>query len=710
MRKPKPPSNEAQRLERLHSYNILDTLPEQTYDDIVALAAHICEVPIALVSLVDEHRQWFKARYGLDAAETPRAVSFCGHVVETAQELVVADSHADERFADNPLATDYPHVRFYAGTPLRTKDDLVLGTLCVIDHVPRSLTEQQRTMLKSLSNLVMSQLELRMQLDHSEALQQQLIAAKEVAEQADKSKSQFLATMSHELRTPLNAIIGFSKILCKNKRNTLGPLDLKYLGRIYDNGTHLLRLINEVLDISKIEAGRMSYREDACEIDEIVHTVMHLQDSLAQENSIALSAEVPKRLLPFIADSHRLRQVLTNLVSNAIKFTERGTVTVRVVARDDTRQVAAIDVIDTGVGIAADKLEAIFRPFEQADGTTTRAYAGTGLGLPISRGFCQGMGMSLEVDSEVGRGSTFRIVIPAELSEQSILTSRRASGKDGVSGDDATDAASGGQRAGPARAPGRAPDLTKDLAPDLVSSTSPKRLVLVVDDNADARQLLAAQLRELGCEVRLAQNGEECLRLARALRPDLITLDLMMPHINGWQVLAHLRKDSVLRRIPVVVISMIADEGRMTLCGTLDVLNKPVRQQDLSSIVDRLGGHQRRALIVEDNPDARMVLAEYLESTHWQIAEATNGREGFDALSRFQPDVVFLDLMMPVMDGAQFLDRVRSAPEHRDLPIVVVTAKELSDSERSNLLSKANSVLAKGDQLQNQLRGVLQRI
>ncbi|MBT8492891.1 MAG: response regulator [Deltaproteobacteria bacterium] len=680
MRAPRPPENEAQRLERLESYEVLDTLPEQVYQDIVTLAAEICGTPIALVSLVDDNRQWFKARFGLDAEETPRDVSFCGHVVESSQPLYVSDSHEDERFADNPLVTGGPLVRFYAGAPLTTDDGLVLGTLCVIDHDARELSDHQKELLAGLSRLVMSQLNLRLQLRRGKELRQEIDQAREKAESADRIKSQFLATMSHELRTPLNAVIGFSKILIKNKADKQGPKELEYLSRILENGKHLLELINEVLDISKVEAGQMTFSKEPCDVASIVDTTLRLQESVARENSVELVSDVPADLDLVTADPHRLRQVFTNLISNAIKFTdEGGSATVRVRAYPETRRVASIEVIDTGIGVPADQLDLIFEPFKQADGSSTRRHGGTGLGLPISRAFCQGMGLQLSVSSEVGVGTTFRIDVPISLSHASSLNSSSAA--------DAgpSDASEGERRAG--------------------------RRVLVVDDNADARQLIAEQLRELGCDVRLAQNGTEGLRLARAWRPDLITLDLMMPSANGWQALDEVRNDPALREVPVVVISMVAHETRPTLVGAAEVLSKPVSQVELINILERLGGDsRRRALIIEDNADARLVLADFLEAEGWEVAEAINGQEGLLALGRFSPDIIFLDLMMPVMDGAEFLERVRGSLRYSAIPIVIVTAKDLADGERSDLLQKAHAVLSKDQSLETELRTVLESI
>jgi PAS domain S-box-containing protein len=815
MREPKSPANEAARLAKLEGYEILDTLPEEAYDDIVTLAANICGVPIALVSLVDTERQWFKARVGLDASQTPRSVSFCGHVVENGEFLEVPDAFEDARFFDNPLVVGEPRVRFYAGMPLRTEDGLVLGTLCVIDHESRQLDESQRQALAALSRVVMRQLDLRektargaalaetavqaeseaarlrslhqsffsvsldllaiasfdgyfkelnpawepllgytvdelmgqpfMEFIHPEdhaptqettaalAERQQvvnfrnrfrrrdggwvwlawhaaldrsaglmvasardvtaqkeyedaLVQAAESAQAADRAKSQFLATMSHELRTPLNAIIGFSKILGKNKAENLSEKDLKFVDRIQANGAHLLTLINEVLDLSKIEAGQMTFTLVPCSVNSLVKAVLSLQESLAREKHIELHADfgADDEYVPFVADEHRLRQVLLNLVSNAIKFTDEGSVTIRALPHPGTRRVAAIEVSDTGVGIPSEDLGRVFQAFEQVDGKMSRRHQGTGLGLAISASLCEGMGMDIEIESVLGAGTTARISVPQSLSREA------ERGRAGPEPGARVPAESAAATAGPSKA----------------------RRVLVIDDNPDARHLIAEQLRELGCEYRTASGGEEGLRIARGWRPDLITLDLMMPTMSGWQVLERIRDSPDLADIPVAIVSLTIDvTSGQPVDGAVDVLSKPVDRERLEQVLDRAStGRPRRALIVEDDADARLVLAEFLEAEGWEVAETETGLEGHAALPHFKPDVIFLDLMMPVLDGFEFLGRIGDRSDYEHVPVVVVSAKDLRDDERHALLRRATAIVEKGADLVPRLAEILARI
>jgi len=394
MKKAPTPSNEAKRQAALDAYDIVDTLAEQEYDDLTMLASEICQTPIALVSLVDNDRQWFKSRVGLDAAETPRDISFCGHVVEAEEPLYVEDATSDERFADNPLVTGAPDIRFYAGTPLVTPTGFSLGTLCVIDREPRVLSETQKRQLSALSRQVVSLLELRRQ--------------KAEADRANHVKSLFLSRMSHELRTPLNAVIGFSNALQKNKSNGLNERDLKFASRIHSNGLHLLSLVNDILDLSKVEAGAEEFDLEDVLVSSVINEVIDAVPCLDDERGILLSRHIPAQLRngTVRADRRRLLQILLNLTANAVKFGDGKPVEITLVD-DGQGEIGRIEVRDHGPGIPADKLELVFDSFRQVDEDFSRRAEGTGLGLAISRALCRAMGWSLSVDSVVGEGATF---------------------------------------------------------------------------------------------------------------------------------------------------------------------------------------------------------------------------------------------------------------------------------------------------------------
>lgn len=410
MQAPPIPEDEDERIAVLTCYDILDTLPEAVYDDLVSLAAHVAGTPIALVSLVDTDRQWFKARLGLDATETPRSVSFCGHVVAQREPLVVNDAKQDERFSDNPLVEGYPHVEFYAGMPLTTPEGYTLGTLCVIDHQPRELSDQQLELLEALGRQVTSQLELRLRtrLDRERQLQLERLGAE--AQRANRAKSSFLANMSHELRTPLNSILGFSNLLAKNKRGNLDERELEYLSRVQKNGEHLLRLVGEVLDLSKVEAGQMEANMQPTDLFEVVDDVVAQVRGTAELKGTTLLRRIPPGLKRVEVDAHLLAQILLNLLGNALRFAEGGTVCVEVFAEGGCAR--RVQVSDDGPGVPVERQEAIFDAFAQAENSTARRYGGTGLGLSISRKLGELMGLELGVVSTPGEGATFWVAFP----------------------------------------------------------------------------------------------------------------------------------------------------------------------------------------------------------------------------------------------------------------------------------------------------------
>jgi PAS domain S-box-containing protein len=500
---------------------------------------------------------------------------------------------------------------------------------------------------------------------------------KEAAEAANKAKSNFLANMSHELRTPLNAIIGYSEMLQEMASDDGHDEYQGDLRKIHSAGQHLLELINDVLDISKIEAGKMDLYIESFSLDQTIVEVQGVADPLARKNSNQLVIHKPAELGMIRADATKVRQCLLNLLSNACKFTSNGTVRLDATNEDGW---ITFEVSDTGIGMTKEQMGKLFRAFQQADSSTTRKFGGTGLGLAISRRFCQLMNGDITVRSEPGQGTTFTMRIPVEVVPRPL---------EGESTQD------------------------QEVARVAESLPASAAVVLVIDDDPMVADLLRRTLVKDGYRVEHAENGEKGLQLARQLRPDAITLDVMMPGMDGWEVMTRLKSDSELADIPVILLSIVNDRKTGFALGATEYLTKPFDRERLTAVLGRIskGRSSRLALVVDDLADNRELLRNALEGDGWTVEEAGNGLEALDRLEHRRPDVILLDLMMPEMDGIAFVERLRASERNRNIPVLVVTAKEITPADRQRLSGGVQAIMQKGavdlSELVSQTRALL---
>ncbi len=562
MIRPQPTENEAQRLAKLKDYEILDTPDAPEYDDFTRIASEICGTPIALISLVDDHRQWFKSKVGVDATETPRELAFCAHAINQPDEILeVNDARKDERFHDNPLVTQNPHVIFYAGSPLVTPEGYAIGTLCVIDNKPREMSTGAKEALNLLGKQIVNVLELHRkerairsindQLKAEIALrnkrEEELIEARNSAIEGERVKDQFLSSMSHEIRTPLNGIIGITKLL--SDLDSIQGQAKEFVDHIDFSAKHLLRIVNDILDFAKIRQEKVCFENTDFEFEQFMENLSHnLRPNIQKKNigfSLNIANGIPKILR---GDVHRLGQVLLNLAGNAIKFTEKGEVKINVSAgavREGKIRLN-FEICDSGIGISEEKIAHIFNPFTQTDETIARKYGGTGLGLPISKQLIEQMGGEIEVKSVLNEGSTFSFYLYFAISELDLIDTEQE----------------------------------QEIKPEDIPALN----ILLVED-FKLNQVVAKQhLRKFGFKVTIAENGREALNCLSESVFDVVLMDINMPVMDGLEATKIIRAHQALKDQYIIAMTASVREAEVKRCfdvGVNDFVSKPFEPKDL---------------------------------------------------------------------------------------------------------------------------------
>jgi signal transduction histidine kinase/ActR/RegA family two-component response regulator len=536
--------SEKERLAALQSYSIKYELPEKEFDELTRLAAIICNKPIANITFIDEQTQWIKSSVGLEITCTDRETAFCNRTIQSKNILEIKDASLDPEFKNNPFVIGNPHIRFYAGAPLITSEGYEIGSLCVIDQKPGSLSEDQREALTTLSHSIISLLENRKQ-------QKLLIAEKQKAEEASKAKADFLSTMSHEIRTPLNGISGIAHLLMEEDP---APHQIEYIKTLKFSASNLMSIVNDILDFSKIEAGKITIEKVSFNLVSLLSEIKNANHLRAQDKQIKLKLrrddDMPEMV---IGDPVRLAQILNNLVSNAIKFTHRGEVTIDVQLESIVGNENLIKFIvkDTGIGIPVEKQGQLFKEFSQVDATITRRFGGTGLGLVISKRLLELQNSSIKVKSEVNVGSEFSFLLNFTKNENDLSDETRLKSNPSVENFQA------------------------------LQGTS----ILIAEDNQVNILIAKKIMKNWGVVVHHAQNGLEAIALLQRHSIDIILMDLQMPIMDGYEATKKIREIGyTIDVVPIIALTasaMLSEKNQALDAGMNDFITKPFNPAEL---------------------------------------------------------------------------------------------------------------------------------
>jgi signal transduction histidine kinase/CheY-like chemotaxis protein len=574
--------------------------------------------------------------------------SVIGKVAESMEPTLVNDTDIEPLYVPNPFLLD---TRSEVAIPLRIGSRIV-GVIDIQSTQVNAFTQDDLSVLQSLAD----QVAVAIDNARSYELSQQLI--KDLRE-VDQLKSQFLANMSHELRTPLNSIIGFSRVILKGIDGPVSDMQQQDLTAIYNSGQHLLGLINDILDLARIEAGKMELNFEEVHLADMTTSVMSTAKGLVKEKPIQLLQRIPQNMPSVRGDTMRVRQVLLNLISNASKFTEQGSITVETsIQRGLTGKMEAlINVVDTGPGISSEDQKKLFQAFSQVDGSATRKSGGSGLGLSICANLVQLHGGRIGVHSVVGRGSTFWFTLPLYNQPQ-----------EEISGD--------------------------------------MKVVLAIDDDPQVIGLYERYLNPQGYYVMPLTEPSKAKEHVLRIKPYAITLDIMMPNKDGWSVLTELKSDPLTRDYPVIICSILEQADRGFSLGAADYLVKPILEEDLVSALHRLNkdGTIHEVLVIDDDPnDLRLIEKILGQYDHYKPMLAEGGRKGWEAINRKTPHAIILDLFMPEMDGFTILEKLRENSILREIPVLVVSGGGLTDEQQKQLDDFGQRLIAKGSLNEGQL-------
>jgi PAS domain S-box-containing protein len=624
---------------------------------------------------------WYSSLSGLEEFRSrstelkfPLGVGFPGRVWELRRPEWIWDisNETELNFIRKYIALDHG-LNTGLAIPILAKNQVV-AIITFFMQKPNDDDQRLLGLITAIATQLGSVMQRKRQEQEIYRVNQELALARDQALEASRTKSAFVANMSHELRTPLNAIIGYSEML-QEEAPDLGYEDIiPDIKKIHTAGKHLLELINDILDLSKIEAGKMDIYIESFDIPALIQEAATTIRPLLEKNSNKLTIVCDPDLSLMRSDSTKVKQSLFNLLSNACKFTQNGQVTVSVTCKLISSVAwVSFNVSDTGIGISPEQVKRLFKDFSQADNTTTRKYGGTGLGLAISQRFCRMLGGDITVKSQIGEGSTFSIHLPIDVGNKTKLSL-----------------------------------LEEAIAENNPQSDPSLPAVLVIDDDPSVHDMLKRFLSKKGFLVHTASTGEEGIRIAKSLSPYAITLDVMMPSMDGWAVLTALKADPVTANIPTIMLTMTNDKNVGYALGASDYLTKPIDRDRLVSTLDRYrlsssiqtgepdSQSHFTVMIVEDELDVRQMLTQLLEKENCAVLEAQNGRQALQVMIKTLPQLILLDLMMPDVDGFQFIEYLRKKEQWQSIPIIVITAMDLTPTERKRLNGSVQKVMQKG--------------